>query len=76
VASDGGIFSFGDARFYGSMGDVTLNEPISGIVPGEAGYLMVAFDGGVFSFGDVKFHGSMGSNPPDSPVISVALRQP
>ena len=21
VASDGGIFSFGDAKFYGSMGD-------------------------------------------------------
>ena len=31
VASDGGIFSFGDAVFYGSMGGHTLNKPIVGI---------------------------------------------
>jgi hypothetical protein len=28
VASDGGIFTFGDAPFEGSMGSVHLNEPI------------------------------------------------
>ncbi len=28
VASDGGIFAFGDASFYGSMGGHPLNEPI------------------------------------------------
>ncbi|TAN30759.1 MAG: hypothetical protein EPN30_00795, partial [Actinomycetota bacterium] len=31
VASDGGIFSFGDAVFYGSMGGHSLNQPIVGI---------------------------------------------
>jgi hypothetical protein len=31
VASDGGIFSFGDASFYGSTGGMTLNKPIVGI---------------------------------------------
>ncbi len=31
VASDGGIFSFGTARFYGSMGGKPLNAPIVGI---------------------------------------------
>ena len=31
VASDGGIFSFGDAKFYGSMGDKRLNKPIVGM---------------------------------------------
>ena len=31
VASDGGIFSFGDAHFYGSMGATPLNQPIVGI---------------------------------------------
>jgi hypothetical protein len=30
VASDGGIFSFGDATFYGSEGGTTLNAPIVG----------------------------------------------
>ena len=28
VASDGGIFAFGDARFYGSMGGTRLNKPV------------------------------------------------
>ena len=31
VASDGGIFSFGDAGFYGSMGGKALSKPIVGI---------------------------------------------
>ena len=31
VASDGGIFSFGDATFYGSEGGTPLNKPIVGI---------------------------------------------
>ncbi|MDA8355334.1 MAG: hypothetical protein M0Z95_03320 [Actinomycetota bacterium] len=31
VASDGGIFAFGDAQFYGSMGGHPLNEPIVGL---------------------------------------------
>ena len=28
VASDGGIFAFGDAAFYGSMGGKPLNAPV------------------------------------------------
>jgi hypothetical protein len=31
VASDGGIFAFGDAPFYGSMGGQPLNQPIVGM---------------------------------------------
>ena len=31
VASDGGIFSFGDAAFHGSTGAITLNKPIVGM---------------------------------------------
>jgi len=31
VAADGGIFAFGDAGFYGSMGGRTLNRPIVGM---------------------------------------------
>jgi hypothetical protein len=31
VASDGGIFSFGDARFHGSTGGIHLNQPIVGM---------------------------------------------
>jgi hypothetical protein len=28
VASDGGIFSFGDANYFGSTGSIALNKPI------------------------------------------------
>jgi hypothetical protein len=31
VASDGGIFTFGDAGFYGSEGGHVLNKPIVGM---------------------------------------------
>jgi hypothetical protein len=31
VASDGGIFGYGDAGFFGSTGDKVLNKPIVGM---------------------------------------------
>jgi hypothetical protein len=31
VASDGGVFNFGNADYFGSMGDTPLNAPIVGI---------------------------------------------
>ena len=31
VASDGGVFAYGDAGFYGSTGALTLNKPIVGM---------------------------------------------
>jgi len=31
VASDGGVFSFGDAAFHGSTGALTLNRPSSAL---------------------------------------------
>ena len=70
----GGVFSFGDAHFYGSMGSRPLNAPIVGIagVPGGGGYWLVASDGGVFSFGDAHFYGSMGSRPLNAPIVGIA----
>ena len=48
VASDGGIFSFGDAAFHGSMGGKPLNKPIVGMAATSdgLGYWLVASDGG------------------------------
>jgi ribosomal protein L24E len=59
VASDGGIFSFGDAPFLGSMGGQALDQPIVGMAapPSGQGYWFVAQDGGIFAF-DVPFLGS------------------
>ena len=64
VASDGGIFSFGDAQFYGSTGAIHLNKPIVGMAatPDGKGYWLVASDGGIFSFGDAQFYGSTGAS--------------
>jgi len=74
VAADGGIFSFGDAQFYGSMGGKTLNQPAVGIAatPTGHGYWLVAADGGIFSFGDARFYGSTGATPLNKPVVGIA----
>ncbi len=61
VGSDGGIFTFGSAQFYGSTGALTLQRPVVGITPTSdlGGYWLVASDGGVFTFGDAGFFGSI-----------------
>ncbi len=33
VASDGGVFAYGSAGFFGSTGDIALNQPIVGFCP-------------------------------------------
>ena len=38
VASDGGVFAFGDAGFHGSTGALHLNAPIVGIAPTPDGH--------------------------------------
>ena len=60
VASDGGVFAFGDAGFHGSLGELKLNQPIIGMAgtPDGKGYWLVASDGGVFAFGSAGFFGS------------------
>ena len=63
--ADGGVFSFGDAGFHGSMGGKPLDRPVVGMAATSDGhgYWLVAADGGVFSFGDAGFYGSMGGKP-------------
>src|SRR3984885_11859436 len=74
VASDGGIFAFGKAQFYGSMGGKPLNKPVVGLAstPDNKGYWEVASDGGIFSFGDANFHGSTGSLVLNKPIVGMA----
>ena len=62
MASDGGIFAYGDAQFYGSTGSIHLNEPIVGMTPTPdgGGYWFVASDGGIFNYGNAGFDGSLG----------------
>ena len=73
VASDGGIFSFGDAAFYGSTGPSHLNKPIVGMTPTPdgKGYWLVASDGGIFSYGDAGFYGSTGAITLNKPIVGM-----
>ncbi len=84
VGSDGGIFTFGEAQFYGSTGSLHLQRPVVGIVPtaDRGGYWLDASDGGVFSYGDTQFYGSIpglglhpaGSGQPNSlnaPIVGM-----
>ena len=74
VASDGGIFAYGDAAFYGSPGSVALNKPVVGMAatPDGRGYWLVASDGGIFAYGDAAFYGSPGSVALNKPVVGMA----
>jgi hypothetical protein len=74
VASDGGIFTYGNAIFHGSMGGQHLNAPMVGMAetPGPGGYWEVGADGGIFSFGNAIFHGSTGGLRLNKPVLGMA----
>jgi len=71
---DGGMFSFGDAAFYGSMGGKSLAMPTVGVATTSdgKGYWLAASDGGMFGFGDAPFLGSMGGTKLAGPVVGVA----
>jgi len=73
VASDGGIFTFGDAAFQGSAGNIRLTRPVVGMAvdPSTGGYWLVASDGGVFSF-NAPFYGSTGSIRLNRPIVGMA----
>ncbi|HEX3795048.1 MAG TPA: PQQ-binding-like beta-propeller repeat protein [Acidimicrobiales bacterium] len=73
VASDGGVFAFGDQPYCGSTGSVALNEPIIGMSmsPDHGGYWLAGADGGVFAFG-VPFYGSAADMRLDKPIVGLA----
>ncbi len=73
VASDGGVFTGGTARFFGSVGGLHLSQPVVGIspTPSGLGYWLVAADGGIFSFGDARFFGSTGALRLNQPIVSM-----
>ena len=73
MASDGGIFAFGDAGYFGSTGGQILRKPVVGIAasPDGEGYWEVASDGGIFSFGSTSFAGSMGGHLLDAPIVGM-----
>jgi outer membrane protein assembly factor BamB len=74
VASDGGVFTFGNLPYCGSEGSVVLNAPVVGTAQTRdgGGYWEVASDGGIFNFGDAAFHGSEGGHHLNAPIVGMA----
>jgi hypothetical protein len=74
ATADGGVFSSPGAPFYGSAGNLHLNQPIVGVAgtPDGGGYWLVAADGGIFSFGDAHFYGSTGGLHLNQPIVGMA----
>ena len=69
VASDGGMFSFGDGKFYGSAA-ATVSSSIVGVAatPSGNGYWLAEANGVVHSFGDAGY-----ANPVSGATIVDAL---
>ena len=74
VADDGGVFTYGQAGYHGSTGNIRLSQPIVAISPSTTGngYWLVASDGGVFTFGDATYQGSLGGVAQTGSVLSIA----
>jgi len=58
VASDGSVYSFGDATYHGGANGLA-DAPVVGMAttPDGGGYWLAADDGAVYSFGDATYHG-------------------
>ena len=74
VGADGGVFSYGDARFFGSAGALHLAAPVVGMAatPDGGGYWLVGADGGVFSYGDAPFLGAEAGQPVGQDTTALA----
>jgi hypothetical protein len=83
VASNGGVFTYGAAKYHGSVPGLCSTDPsacsVDNIVamavsPSGDGYWLVGRDGGIFAFGDAKYYGSLpGSHiVPAKPIVAIA----
>ncbi len=75
VAADGGVFTFGDAGFYGSLPGqgVVAPSPVDAIAasPDGQGYWLVGRDGAVYSYGDANFLGSLVGTGLSAPIVGA-----
>jgi hypothetical protein len=67
------VFTFGDAKFRGSTGNLRLSSPVVSMTAGSKGYWLVARDGGIFAFGE-PFVGSLPGLGAQSLPAGVRIR--
>lgn len=73
MGSDGGVFTFGDASFFGSLPGLHMSvDDITGIAstPTGQGYYVVSKTGMVYAFGDARGLGSLPAGTA-SDVVSI-----
>jgi hypothetical protein len=73
IQSDGGIFTYGAAHFYGSTGDVKTYGPIVDLSPSKNGYWTVDRGGNVYPFGDAQQYGGLNPAPGSTAPNVVAM---
>jgi hypothetical protein len=73
VAADGGVFSYGDAAFHGSLPPTVPNAPIVGMArtASNGGYWLVGADGGVFTYGNAGYYGSVAGDNLNGQVVAI-----
>jgi ribosomal protein L24E len=73
LGRDGGVFSFGTAQFYGSIGHLGgLKQVVSMAAdPDGNGYWFVGADGGIFAY-KAPFWGSTGNIKLTKPIVGMA----
>lgn len=74
AGADGGVFSYGEARFFGSLGGHRLSAPVVAMAatPDGRGYWLAGADGGVFTYGNAGYFGSLGSQCLAAPIVGMA----
>lgn len=83
VARDGGIFSFGDAHFYGSNRDLASSCPSNGCpppppvvamapTPDGGGYWLAFSTGFITSFGNAQQYGGTEFDRLSKPIVGIA----
>lgn len=72
IGADGGVFTFGDAHFFGSA---VPSHPASSVVamtlvPDGSGYWLATGSGQVIPFGSAQL-GTTDGTPPTEPIIGI-----
>jgi hypothetical protein len=74
VASDGGIFTFGTDKFYGSTGGWSLSSPVvaMALTADGKGYWLTTALGQIYNFGDAAYYGSTAGFVLNHPIVAMA----
>ena len=72
MASDGGVFAYGDAGFFGSLGGSPPSTALVGVAPTPdgGGYWVLGANGTPYPFGDAPSVSVSASSPPLSSLKS------